>query len=244
MRVATDIGGTFTDVVTLDASGIHGWKVLSTPSHPDLAVCEVITDLPRILSFSHGTTVATNAVLERKGARIALVTTEGFRDLLYIARQTRPRLYDFDCHRPVPLVPRSRCFEIRERIGPDGAVILPLRPDDLHALVTHILETRVEAVAVCLLFSYKNPSHEILIQQALERHGIPVSRSSEIIPEFREYERASTTTINAAVQPVVRDYLEKIRQALHSAGGPVDYDVMKSAGGLPCSWEKRCTNPI
>lgn len=237
MRVATDIGGTFTDVVTLDASGICGWKVLSTPDHPDRAVCEVIAGLPRISSFSHGTTVATNAVLERKGARIALVTTEGFKDLLYIARQTRPRLYDFNCHRPVPLVPRTRCFEIQERIGPDGTVIRPLRAEDLNFLVTRILKTKVEAVAVCLLFSYKNPSHEIQIQQALERHDIPVSRSSEIIPEFREYERASTTTINAALQPVVTDYLERIRRALHASEGPADYDVMKSAGGVAASPE-------
>jgi N-methylhydantoinase A len=232
MRVATDIGGTFTDVVTLDEQGIRGWKVLSTPKSPDLAVTKTIKTLPSISSFSHGTTVATNAVLERKGAKVAFITTEGFKDLLYIARQRRPRLYDFDCQRSLPLVPPELCFEVSERLSPDGTVILPLTQADVVTLADHAIQAKVDAVAICLLFSYKNPTHEILIAEEFEKRGVPVSRSSEIIPEFREFERASTTTINAFVQPIVRSYLENIGQAIQDSGGPRDYYIMKSGGGV------------
>ena len=120
MRVATDIGGTFTDVVTLNGNHIRGWKVLSTPDSPDRAVTETIRDLTDFSSFSHGTTVATNALLERKGAKVAFITTMGFKDLLSIARQRRPRLYDFDCSRTTPVVSRNLCFEVAERLAPTG----------------------------------------------------------------------------------------------------------------------------
>ena len=237
MRVATDIGGTFTDVVVLDESVIQGWKVFSTPKNPDQAVTETIQSLQGITSFSHGTTVATNALLERRGANVALVTTAGFKDLLYIARQTRPRLYDFDCQRTRPLVPRDQCFEIRERIAPDGTVVVPLQEAALHALVHQVVDAGVEAVALCLLFSFKNPSHEIRIAEAFANRGIAVSRSSHIIPEFREFERASTTTINAFVQPTVDRYVKKIGQTLQDVGGPGDYYIMKSGGGVATSSE-------
>jgi len=237
MRVATDIGGTFTDVVTLDQSGIRAWKTLSTAGNPDHAVTETIKALRGITSFSHGSTVATNALLERKGANLAFVTTEGFKDLLFIGRQTRPRLYDFDCTRPSPLVPRNLCFEIRERLAHDGTVVVPLEQTALDVLVSHVIEAGAEAVVVCLLFSFKNPSHEIRIAEAFSKRGVPVSRSSEIIPEFREFERASTTTINAFVQPTVDRYVKKIRQALWDSGGPDDYFIMKSGGGVATSHE-------
>jgi N-methylhydantoinase A len=172
MRVATDIGGTFTDVVTLDEQGIRGWKVLSTPKSPDLAVTKTIKTLPSISSFSHGTTVATNAVLERKGAKVAFITTEGFKDLLYIARQRRPRLYDFDCQRSLPLVPPELCFEVSERLSPDGTVILPLTQADVITLADDAIQAKVDAVAICLLFSYKNPTHEILIAEEFEKRGV------------------------------------------------------------------------
>ena len=237
MRVATDIGGTFTDVVTLDGNGIRGWKVLSTPESPDRAVTESIRDLADFSSFSHGTTVATNALLERKGAKVAFITTRGFKDLLSIARQRRPRLYDFDCSRTTPVVSRNLCFEVVERLAPDGTVILPLSLSDTFALADHVMESGPEAVAICLLFSYKNPAHEILLEKAFKKHGIPVSRSSEIIPEFREFERASTTAINAFIQPVVQSYVQEIRKAIREVGGPQDYDIMKSAGGVAASDE-------
>ncbi|MBW1739882.1 MAG: hydantoinase/oxoprolinase family protein [Deltaproteobacteria bacterium] len=237
MRVATDIGGTFTDVVTLDGNSIQGWKVLSTPKFPDRAVTETIRSLSGISSFSHGTTVATNAVLERKGAKVAFVTTKGFKDLLYIARQQRPRLYDFDCARSRPVVSRDLCFEVPERLAPDGTVLLPLSQPDAAALADQILKAGAQAAAICLLFSYKNPAHEILLEKEFRNRGIPVSRSSEIIPEFREFERASTTSINAFVQPVVETYISKVRKAIRNVGGPPDYDIMKSGGGVTASAE-------
>jgi N-methylhydantoinase A len=237
MRVATDIGGTFTDVVTLDQNGIRGWKVLSTPKCPDRAVTEALGSLPNIFSFSHGTTVATNALLERKGAKVAFVTTKGFKDLLYIARQKRPRLYDFDCERSMPVVSRNLCFEVAERLAFDGSVILPLSRSDAASLADQIMEAGAEAAAVCLLFSYKNPAHELLVEKELKKRGLPVSRSSEIIPEFREYERASTTTINAFVQPIAQSYIENIRETLQDVAGLSDYYIMKSGGGVAASGE-------
>ena len=237
MRVATDIGGTFTDVVTVDQQGICGWKVLSTPQCPERAVTETIRALSGISSFSHGTTVATNALLERKGAKVALVTTKGFKDLLYIARQKRPRLYDFDCARPHPLVRRTLCFEVDERLAPDGSVITPLTRTHADAVADDIVKTGAVSAAICLLFSYKNACHEILLEKAFKKKGLSVSRSSQVIPEFREFERASTTTINAFLQPIVRSYTEKIGKAIRAAEGPPDYYIMKSGGGVAASGE-------
>lgn len=237
MRVATDIGGTFTDVVVLDEDGIRGWKVLSTPAAPDRAVERAVIGLGRMASFSHGTTVATNALLERKGAKVALLATKGFKDLLYIARQQRPRLYDFDCAPPPPVIARDFCFEVDERLAPDGTVLSPLSSAHVEAVVEHIIRAGAEAVAISLLYAFINPAHEIVLEEAFKRRGLPVSRSSKIIPEFREFERASTTSINAFVQPVVRAYVNRIRKAVAVAGGPPDYDIMKSGGGVAASAE-------
>jgi N-methylhydantoinase A len=181
--------------------------------------------------------VATNALLERKGAKVAFITTKGFKDLLSIARQRRPRLYDFDCSRTTPLTNRNLCFEAAERLAPDGTVILPLSLNDAFALADHVMESGAEAVAICLLFSYKNPVHEILLEKAFKKRGMPVSRSSEIIPVFREFERASTTAINAFIQPVVQSYVQEIHKAVRKVGGPLDYDIMKSTGGVAASGE-------
>ena len=237
MRVATDIGGTFTDVVTLDGGRLRGRKVPSTPQHPDHAVVDVIGAIGPISSFSHGTTVATNAVLERKGAQTALITTAGFKDLLYIARQQRPRLYDFDCTRPQPVIARDLCFEAAERIGHDGFVITPLAQVDVARLADAVVNAGAESVAVCLLFSYKNPSHEIRLEQEFKKRGLPVSISAKIVPEYREFERASTTAVNAYVEPLVRCYLEKIRNHLRVSGQYTDYYVMKSSGGVATTRE-------
>ncbi len=237
MRVATDIGGTFTDVVIVDQDGIRGWKVLSTPASPDRAVTETIRSLAMVSSFSHGTTVATNALLERKGARVAFVTTKGFKDLLFIARQKRPRPYDFDCSRSKPVVSRKMCFEVDERLAPDGTPVVPLPETRAASLADEIAREGVDAAAICLLFSYKNPSHEILLEQELKKRGIAVSRSSDIVPEFREFERASATTINAFVQPIVESYVKKIGQAIRDMKGPADYYIMKSGGGVAASGE-------
>lgn len=232
IRVATDIGGTFTDVAYAENGEIHWMKVPSTPKHPDRAVVEVIASLPPISSFSHGTTVATNALLERKGARVALLVTEGFRDILHIARQRRPRLYDFSCERPKPLVEQRFYFEVPERLAYDGSVLQPLSFEDAEALAERIGQAEADAVAICLLFSFKNPVHELLLEKVLKKRKIPVSRSSNIIPEFREYERASTTAINAFIQPVVGKYIKRIGQALQGSMGMRNFYVMKSNGGV------------
>lgn len=237
MKVATDIGGTFTDIVFLNEDGIQGKKVMSTPQQPDVAITEAIRSMPPITSFSHGTTVATNALLERKGARVAFLVTEGLRDLLHIGRQTRPRLYDFNCFRPEPVVDGALCFEVLERLAADGSVVRPLSVNEAETLAGKVEESGAEVAAICLLFSYRNPDHEILLEQALKERGIPVCRSSEIIPEFREYERGTTTTVNAFVQPVLQRYLKKLRAALHETGGPPIYYVMQSNGGVAASHE-------
>ena len=241
MRVATDIGGTFTDVVTIDQNALRGWKVLSTPASPDHAGTKTLRTLPGMSSFSHGTTVATNALLQRKGAKVALLATQGFRDLLYIARQQRPRLYDFDCERSKPVVSRNLCFDVPERLAPDGTVLLALSPADAAGVVEQVIEAGAEAAAVCLLFSYKNPMHEILLEEAFRKTGVPVSRSSRIIPELREFERASTTAIDAFLQPIVDTYMAEIRTNIRESGGPDDYYVMKSGGGVAASRE---INPV
>jgi len=224
-------------VVTFEDGRLQGRKVLSTPRHPDRAVVHLIRTFGPVSSFSHGTTVATNAVLERKGARTALIVTEGFRDLLFIARQQRPRLYDFDCARPSPVVAREFCFEAPERLDCDGSVITPLREDDVARLGDAVLQAGAESVAVCLLFSYKNPAHEMRLKAEFEKRGFPVSISFDIVPEFREFERASTTALDAFLHPLVTAYLERIRKELRDSGGPEDFYVMKSCGGVAATSE-------
>src|SRR5439155_9490553 len=182
----------------------------------------------------HGTTVATNAIIEGKVARSAFLTTAGFRDLLEIARQTRPTLYDTRFEKLPPLVSRDRCFEIPERLGPQGEVLQELDEPTVHAVADALRAEGVESVAVCLLHSYVNPAHErrigALLAEALP--GIPVSLSAEVAPEFREYLRASTTVINAAIRPVVARYLDRIEARLAEAGIEGRLLVMQSSGGV------------
>jgi N-methylhydantoinase A len=171
MRIAIDTGGTFTDCVFLRGARLEILKVFSTPANPARAIASAVEaawarlgqgkrGTRGAVELLHGTTVGTNALLERRGGRIALVTTEGFEDLLVIGRQARPRLYDFFVTRPPALVPRVRCLGVRERIGPRGEVLLPLRPSALRRLQVRLRRIRPQAVAVCLLFSYANPAHE------------------------------------------------------------------------------------
>ena len=141
-----------------------------------MAVTDTLMNLEGMTAFSHGTTVATNALLERKGAKVALVTTKGFKDLLYIARQQRPRLYEFDCHRPSPLVPRTSCFEVSERLRPDGTIAIPLSNEEVQKIVQKIVEAGVQAVSLCFLYSYKNPAHEMTVEKECLKHGLSVSR--------------------------------------------------------------------
>lgn len=229
-RIGSDTGGTFTDLVADDGSIA---KVPSTPEDPGEAVragIEVLlrgrgsSDPTRPAVLAHGTTVATNALLERRGARVALVTNEGFADIIEIARQDRPSLYDQTVDRPEPIVPRKWRYEVRGRLAADGTEIEPV---DLTTLPE--LAPDIEAVAVCLLHSDRNPAHERVVAHALRQRGYDVTASHELSPEFREFERTVTTAINAYLRPVCRSYLS----ALQGAADAVY--LMTSAGGLTAS---------
>jgi len=232
MRIGIDIGGTFTDFVVFDESDgtFQTFKVLSTPHDPAQAVLQGLSNLQSPISnlhLVHGSTVATNALLERKGACTAFITTRGFRDILAIGRQTRSDIYDFFADRPEPLVPDERRLEVTERVDHQGRVLTPLNEAELPGLIARLRELNVESVAVCLLFSFLHPAHEQRIAQALREAGFFVSPSSEILPEFREYERASTTVINAYVSPVMDRYLGRLEEQLQAA----DFRIMQSNGG-------------
>jgi N-methylhydantoinase A/oxoprolinase/acetone carboxylase beta subunit len=220
MRVGVDTGGTFTDVVGDDG---RVTKVLSTPDDPARAVASGIrTDTggrPELLA--HGTTVATNALLERRGAAVAVVTNEGLTDVIEIARQDRPSLYDQLADRPVPLVPRERRHSVSGRLAADGAELVPVSP-----VVAPPLDPGVEAVAVCLLHADLNPDHELAVAAALRAEGHDVTCSHEVSPEMREYERTVTTVINAGLRPRTRTYLRRLTDLAD------EVLVMTSAGGL------------
>jgi N-methylhydantoinase A/oxoprolinase/acetone carboxylase beta subunit len=221
VRLGADSGGTFTDVVGTDGRIL---KIPSTPADPGAAVRDGSARLAagaRVELLAHGTTVATNALLERRGAVTALVTTEGFADLVEIGRQDRPSLYDPWSDRPEPLVPRELRLEVRERRGADGSVLTAL---DLSRLGE--LPDEVQAVAVCLLHADLAPEHEQEVAEALRARGHEVSASHEVAPEFREYERLVTTVVNASLRPVCRPYLEGLTE------GADRVVVMTSAGGL------------
>jgi N-methylhydantoinase A len=238
IRLGVDVGGTFTDLVALGGTegDVLTAKVPSTPQDQSEGVMNSVQTAEikaeDVAAFAHGMTVATNALLERRGARTALVTTEGFRDILEIARQDRPSLYDLTQDRPPPLVPRELRFTIRERMGPDGE-IEPLDEDSLEKVVTALKEAEVEAVAVCLLFAFMHPDHERRVGEVL-REALPdvhVSLSSEVLPEFREYERLSTTTADAYLGPKLAAYLKNLGSEVEGAGMPTPL-VMQSSGGV------------
>jgi N-methylhydantoinase A len=243
-RLAIDIGGTFTDATLIDeeTGAVSIAKVLSTPTDPSLGF---MAAAERILAESdvaaadvhfvvHATTVATNAIIEGTIARGGFVTTEGFRDLLEIQRQTRPTLYDTRFEKTPPLVPRDRAFGVRERLGPGGEVLTPLDESSVRDVAAGLRDARVESVAVCLLHSYVDATHERRVGEILaeELPGVPISLSSDVAPEFREYLRASTTVINAAIRPVVARYLENIERRLADAGVSAELLVMQSSGGV------------
>ena len=244
VRLAIDIGGTFTDATLIDeeTGEVSIAKVLTTPSDPsegfmqaaERALAEGSVDAGDVTFVVHATTVATNAIIEGKIARSGFVTTEGFRDLLEIARQVRPTLYDTQFEKAAPLVPRDRAVVVGERLGPKGEVLRPLEDDSVRDAAAILRREGVESVAVCLLHAYVNPEHEQRVGEILaeELPGIPISLSSEVAPEFREYLRASTTVINAVIRPVVERYLQGIESRLAAAGVQAKLLVMQSSGGI------------
>ena len=235
-RLGVDVGGTFTDLVALSEGRLVTAKVPSTPRDQSEGVMNAIeaaeVEAASVGALAHGMTVATNALLERRGARTALVTTEGFRDVIEIARQNRPSLYDLAKDRPPPLVPRDLRFTVKERMGPEGE-IEPLDEESLRSAVEALQGAGVEAVAVCLLFAFAHPDHERRVGGAL-REALPdahVSLSSEVLPEFREYERFSTTAADAYLGPKLAAYLKNLAEKAEAAGVPAPL-IMQSSGGV------------
>ena len=251
VRVGVDVGGTFTDVVVAAGDRLTLWKLPSTPDDQSEAFAEgVRTGLARAgetapAVIAHGTTVATNALLERTGALTAFVATEGFRDILRIGRQDRPALYDLWADRPLPLVPRAYSVAVPERTGPRGEVVLPLDEETARAALRELAPAAPESVAVCLLFSFANPKHEErigdLVREALP--GARVSLSSRVLPEFREYERASTTVVDAYVGPVIERYIGRISERVAAAGLDAPVVVMRS-GGSTMSAARATEEPV
>jgi N-methylhydantoinase A len=243
-RIGIDSGGTFTDAVLFDeqTGALHITKTPSTPYDPSLGVFEAIQKIIRlsglppleVSALIHGTTVATNALLEYKGVRTAVILTEHFKDILSIVRQDRPKMYDFFKRRPEPLVPRHLRFEVRERMLYDGRVLVPLDQDQVRSIIARLKRDGIMAVAVCLLHSYANPAHEIRIKELFDVHypEASVSLSWDVLPEIREYERMSTTIINAYVMPIIERYLRELEGRLDHSRLTVDLNVMQSNGGI------------
>jgi N-methylhydantoinase A len=212
LRVAIDTGGTFTDCVWRERGRLRMLKVFSTPADPSQAIVEALNKIGHDgeIVLLHGTTVGTNTLLERKGARTALVTTAGFEDAIEIGRQARPKLYDFFFDRIEPLVPKDLRFGVNERTASDGEILIAPSAVKLKSLAEQIAAQRPQAIAISLLFSFANPKNELAVAEALKPLGVPLSISHQILPEFREYERTSTAVINAYLQPVMQKYLENL----------------------------------
>jgi N-methylhydantoinase A len=243
-RIGVDIGGTFTDLVWVDeATGaVRVGKLLTTPKDPSQAVEEGVVTLLHeadaaagaVRALIHGTTLATNALIERKGARVGLLATAGFRDAVEIGREGRYDMYDLFIDPPVPLVPRQLRVEVSERILADGSVLRPLDAAQARAAITALGAQGVEAIAICLLHAYRNPAHERALAALCAEilPGVPVSCSSDVVPEIREFERTSTTTANVYVMPLMARYLDDLERKLHGLGVPGRLYVMMSAGGI------------
>ena len=243
-RLGIDIGGTFTDATLLqeETGELHIGKVPSTPRDPSAGFMEATHRVLRANNVSpdevtyvvHGTTIATNSIIEGKLARAGFVTTDGFRDMLEIARQIRPSLYDLQFEKPKPLVPRHLCFGVTERLDAQGQVLTPLDEASVIQVAEALRRENVESVAVCLLHAYANPDHEKRVGEIIQ-DVIPeamISLSSEVAPEFREYFRASTTVINVGIQPLVARYLERIEKRLREEGVVAELLLMQSSGGV------------
>jgi N-methylhydantoinase A len=243
-RAGVDIGGTFTDLILVDdtTGELTVGKVLTTPSDPARAVADVLKDAlqradaapPDVQHVIHGTTLVTNAVIERKGARTALLTTRGFRDAYEIAREHRYDLYDLFLEMPTPLVPRHLRLEVDERIYADGTVARQPDAEDVAKLVAELRDKDIQAIAVCLVHSYANPAHERLVGDIIREIApdLRVSLSSDVVPEIREYERTSTTVVNVYVQALVEDYLAELVRRLRELQIGGELLLMLSSGGI------------
>ena len=242
-RVGVDVGGTFTDIVLLGSQGtIHTKKISSSVENYAQAIVEGLIEVfgetglagEAVEEIRHGTTVASNAILEHKGALCGLITTKGFRDVLEIRTLRMPRMYDIGWTKPPPLVERYLRQVVDERVDAQGAVQRALDPRDAERAVDALLAEKVEAIAVCLLHSFTNSSHELLLKKIIQRKApaLPCSISCEVLPEIKEYERTSTTVVNAYVTPIVSSYLKALRKGLDAAGVRARLLLMQSNGGL------------
>jgi N-methylhydantoinase A len=251
MRVASDVGGTFTDLVFLDeATGQVGVaKASTTPSNFAQGVIETLHKgklyVPDSTFFVHGSTIIINAVTERKGAKTALITTRGFRDVLEIGRANRPDIYNMHYGKPKPFVPRHLRFEVGERVNYKGQELQPLNEDDVQSAVECCKAEGVQAIAVCFLHSYANPSHEVRCGEIIREcaPGIPVTLSHQVTQEWREYERTNTAVVNSYVLPTARYYLDHLQQDLTNLGMSKVYHVMQSNGGT-ATFEKGKQSPV
>ncbi len=239
LRIAIDSGGTFTDCVWLQDSTLQILKVFSTPADPAQAIADAVNkiagDAQEIIVL-HGTTVGTNTLLQRKGARVAFVTTKGFEDSIEIGRQQRPKLYDFFFEKDPALSPTELRFGVDERVSAEGKILRAPTPESLQTLATQIAAQKPQAIALSLLFSFANPQNEKAVVAALAALNLPISVSHQILPEFREYERASTVLVNAYLQPVMQSYLQKLQERLardrHQLAKRARIFVMQSSGGI------------
>jgi N-methylhydantoinase A len=235
LRIAIDSGGTFTDCVWLQGSTLQILKVFSTPADPAQAIADAVS---RIASDAyeivvlHGTTVGTNTLLQRKGARVAFVTTKGFEDSIEIGRQQRPKLYDFFFEKDPALSPAELRFGVDERTSAEGKILRAPTPESLQTLAVQIATQKPQAIALSLLFSFANPQNEKAVVAALEALNLPISVSHQILSEFREYERASTVLVNAYLQPVMQGYLQKLQERTGIGGKAARIFVMQSSGGI------------
>ena len=213
VRIGVDTGGTFTDIFIEKNGTVEIKKIPSTPEIPSLAILEGIAPFLKSKTapfIIHGTTVATNSLLENKGGRVALITTKGFEDVLFIGRQTRHQLYSLDGEKRTPLLPKKHCLGVEERVLADGTVEKDISLHELEKICEKIQKLKIDAVAVSLIHSYTNPIHEKIIAKILNKKKLMKSISSQILPEYREYERTLVTTVNAYLMPVISRYLAEL----------------------------------
>ena len=244
LRLAIDIGGTFTDTVLLEGEDtiLASTKTLTSHANPADGAMEgarrvasmADCSLSQITGFIHGTTLATNALIERRGAIVATISTEGFRDILDIGYERRYSQYDINLEKPDLLVPRERSFTIRERMSAEGDILVPLDETAIDTLVAQIDASGAEAIAICLIHAYANPAHEICLRDLLTEHrpGLKISISSEVSPEAREFDRLCTTVANAYIQPLMESYLARFVVHFEALGVSCPILMMTAGGGM------------